>query len=190
MNTNVIFIAIFSALFLGERINLKKVIGILAAFIGVFYVFFDELSFLAISSRHLYGNMLGIGSAICWAVYSVLNKSVLKKHDSLITTFLSIGLGIPFLFLYALFFENMEVITHLSIQGWMVLLLSLSSGIAFIIWSEVLKRIEASKAGPFLFTIPIYTILLSHFILGEAITYNIVLGTVAVVAGIYLTQVG
>jgi drug/metabolite transporter (DMT)-like permease len=43
INTNVIFIAIFSGLFLHERLSRKRIAGIVLSFFGVFIIMFSDL---------------------------------------------------------------------------------------------------------------------------------------------------
>lgn len=190
INTNVIFIAILSGLFLHETLTRKRVAGIVLSFIGVFVIMFSDFSKQALTFDNLFfiGGILMLLSALCWALYSFVGKRLLKTYDEFVITTYAFGFGtlfyIPFVVLHL-----GPVLQQTSLNGWLaVLYLALTCSIfGYLGWYYALKRIDASKAAVFLNFIPLFTILMSFF-LGTSLTWFFLLGAALIIYGVYLTQ--
>lgn len=187
--SNPVFILILSASFLGEKITKSKVAGIVLGFVGIIIVtFLGKNMALLLRSGSFWGNILALLSAVCWAVYSVMNKSALKRYSPLILTALAYVFGSLILFFFCFTFEDVSLIFQLSLSSWLILLYLgiLASGVTFYLWNYALSIMEASRVSVFIFLIPVLAILLGKVILNETITSFTFLGTALVLSGIYL----
>ncbi|MCK5458569.1 MAG: EamA family transporter [Thermoplasmatales archaeon] len=190
INTNVIFIAILSALFLKETFGRKKISGVSLSFLGVIVIIFfnaPKETFL-LENIFLLGCILILLSAFCWAIYSIVGKRLLKTYDMFTVTAYAFALGS----LFYLPFVISDIVTTLqtvTIGAWLaVLYLALVCTVfGYIGWYYALKKTEASKAAVFLNLIPLFTIIMSFFI-GESITVFFLLGAILIIYGVYLTQ--
>jgi drug/metabolite transporter (DMT)-like permease len=72
-----IFVALFSAWFLGEVLERRKWLGILVAVAGVAVLAGIEPTF---TSRMAIGDLLALGSAICFGLYSVAGRSQRDRY--------------------------------------------------------------------------------------------------------------
>ena len=59
-------------------------------------------------------------------------------------------------------------------------------GIYAILWQQIIRKIELSTAYMFKGTTIIFTMLFAHWLFGEQITWNNILGTIIIIAGILL----
>ena len=190
INTNVIFIAILSALFLKETFGRKKISGVSLSFLGVIVIIFfnaPKETFL-LENIFLLGCILILLSAFCWAIYSIVGKRLLKTYDMFTVTAYAFALGS----LFYLPFVISDIVTTLqtvTIGAWLaVLYLALVCTVfGYIGWYYALKKTEASKAAVFLNLIPLFTIIMS-FLIGESITVFFLLGAILITFGIYITQ--
>jgi drug/metabolite transporter (DMT)-like permease len=190
INTNVIFIAILSGLFLHEALIRKRIAGIVLSFIGVFVIMFSDLSTQKMTIDNLFfiGGILMLLSALCWALYSLVGKHLLRRYDEFVITTYAFGLGtlfyLPFVFLHI-----GPVLQQTSLNGWLaVFYLALTCSLfGYIGWYYALKHIDASKAAVFLNFIPLFTILMSFF-LGTSFSWLFLLGAGLIIYGVYLTQ--
>ncbi len=190
INTNVIFIAILSALFLKETFGRKKISGISLSFLGVIVIIFSNTSLEIFSSGDMFfiGCVLILLSAFCWAIYSIVGKRLLKTYDMFTVTAYAFALGT----LFYIPFVISDIITTLqtvTIGAWMaVLYLALACSVfGYIGWYYALKKTEASKAAVFLNLIPLFAITMSLF-LGEVITVFFLFGATLIIFGVYITQ--
>ena len=190
INTNVIFIAILSSLFLHETLARKRIGGIILSFIGVFVIMFSDISKQALTFDNLFfiGSILMLLSAFCWALYSFVGKRLLKTYDEFVITTYAFGFGtlfyIPFVVLHL-----GSVLQQTSLNGWLaVLYLALTCTLfGYLGWYYALKHIDASKAAVFLNLIPLFTIMISFF-LGTSLTWFFLLGAILILYGVYITQ--
>jgi len=190
INTNVIFIAILSIIFLKERFSLKKSAGVLLSFFGVIVVILAQISNeeITFSDTFLIGCIFVIFSAVCWAIYSVVGKRIIIKYDSFTVTTYAFALGTVF-FLPIVFPEIIAVIQNISFNGWIaVLYLGLICSVfAYFAWYYVLSKNEAGSSAVFLNLIPLFTITLSFFV-GEIPTALFLVGAILIIYGVYLAQ--
>jgi len=189
--SNPVFILILAASFLGEKITKSKASGIVLGFVGIIIVtFLGKNMALLLRSGSFWGNILALLSAVCWAVYSVMNKSALKRYSPLILTALAYVFGSLILFFFCFTFEDVSLIFQLSLSSWLILLYLgiLASGVTFYLWNYALSIMEASRVSVFIFLIPVLAILLGKVILNETITGFTFLGTALVLSGIYLME--
>ena len=146
INTNVIFIAIFSAIFLKEELKIKKLVGILGAFIGVIIMSINSI--VSFDNMELIGCTLIILSAVCWAIYSIVGKYLISRYDELTITTYAFLIG-TFLFIPFLDISKISMILNRTALIWMdILYLSiLCSVFGYIGWYYSLSKIDASKGS-------------------------------------------
>jgi drug/metabolite transporter (DMT)-like permease len=190
INTNVIFIAILSGVFLHESLKKKRIAGIVLSFIGVIVIMFSDLSTQEMTFDNLFfiGGMLMLLSAFCWALYSLVGKHLLQQYDEFVITTYAFGLGTLFYLPFVIFHIG-PVLQQTSLGGWLaVLYLALACSLfGYLGWYYGLKHIDASKAAVFLNFIPLFTILMSFF-LGTSFSWLFLLGAGLIIYGVYLTQ--
>ncbi len=190
INTNVIFIAILSSLFLHEELTRKRIAGIALSFIGVFAIMFSDLSKQEVTFDNLFfiGGVLMLLSALCWALYSLVGKRLLRTYDEFVITTYAFGLGTLFYLPFVIFHIG-PVLQQTSLDGWLaVLYLALTCSLfGYLGWYYGLKHTDASKAAVFLNFIPLFTILMSFF-LGTNLSWFFLLGAGLIIYGVYLTQ--
>lgn len=190
INTNVIFIFILSLIFLKEKITIKKIIGIILSFIGVIFVLLSQLinENIVFDDIFLTGCIFVILSALCWAIYSIIGKKIMKKYDSLLVITYVFIMGTLF-FIPFIGANIISEISNINLNGWLYLiyLSVVCSVFGYIGWYFALEKTEASKSAVYLNFIPLFAIILSFFY-GEKITIFFIIGAILIMYGVYLTQ--
>jgi drug/metabolite transporter (DMT)-like permease len=190
INTNVIFIAILSGIFLKETMTKKRVAGIVLSFIGVFVIMFSDIvqQPLALSNLFFIGSILMLLSAFCWALYTYVGKRLLDTYDGTVITTYAFMLGALF-YLPLVATDIIPVVQTTSFSEWLaVLYLALACSVfGYLGWYYALKHSDASKAAVFLNFIPLFTIIMSFF-LGTPLTWFLLLGAALIIYGVYLAQ--
>jgi len=186
---NPILIAIFSALFFREKLNALKITGILLSVSG---------AVIAISrgdlQQILQGN-LGPGEfyiflcVISWVVFSLLGKAVMVDLSPLSSVTYSSIIGAILLFLPALREGLADCIYYSISDWWNIFYLGFFGTVLGFVWFyEGIQQIGPTRAGLFINFVPISAILLAFAILGETLSISMVIGTLLVSAGVYLTN--
>jgi drug/metabolite transporter (DMT)-like permease len=186
---NPIFIALFSAVFFKEKLNTLKITGILISVCG---------AIIAISRGDvleiLQGN-LGLGEfyiflcVVSWVIFSLLGKVVMADLSPLSSVTYSSITGTILLFAPALREGLADCIYYSISDWWNIFYLGFFGTVLGIVWFyEGINQIGPTKAGLFINFVPISAILLAFFILGEPLTLSLLIGTLLVSTGVYLTN--
>jgi len=189
INTTAVFIAVLSAIFLGETFNKRKMFGVVIAFVGTFLVVADgTLSFL--TANHVFGDILILFGAVTWAVYTIIGKKMIGRYSATMLTAYAFIFGTLILIPVALLELQTKPLSPISLTGWIVILfLAIPCSIfGYVVWYYALTKMEATKVAVFLYVIPLITMVLAALTLGEAITAYITVGAALIVYGIYVTE--
>ncbi len=186
---NPIFITLFSAIYFKEKLNTLKITGILISVSG---------AIIAISRGDvleiLQGN-LGLGEfyiflcVVSWVIFSLLGKVVMTDLSPLSSVTYSSITGTILLFPPALREGLADCIYYSISDWWNIFYLGFFGTVLGIVWFyEGINQIGPTKAGLFINFVPISAILLAFFILGEPLTLSLLIGTILVTCGVYLTN--
>ncbi len=183
--TNVILIAVLSALFLRERIRWLRAAGILCAFLGVILVTFNS-GFSLGASVDLTGCAFSLLAALSFALYTVLGKRLVERNDPLIVTTLALFSGAVLLTAFTAATTGLGGLGAAGAVPWVLMVgLGLTMiGYAYPAWFESLKRLPASQASTFIYLTPVFAVILSFLILNERFSWPFYLGGALVLGGI------
>ncbi len=186
ISLNPVLIALLSTLMLRETLSGLQWGGILLAGAGVALVTATETG-AGTRSSSLLGDGLALLSAVSWAVYSILGRHVVARHDPLVVTCTVAGWGTLWLFPLAVM-EGLPI--RLSAWTWFLVgvLGLLSSALAYLLWFRALVLIPPARAAAYLFLIPLVSSALSVAFLREPFTAETGLGTALVLGGVACTR--
>ncbi|SMC72328.1 Permease of the drug/metabolite transporter (DMT) superfamily [Desulfocicer vacuolatum DSM 3385] len=187
---NPIMISIFSAILFREKLNFIKGFGIILSVTGALVV---------ISNGHLTdimgyhigkGELLIFGCVVSWVSYSLVGKAVMSSLSPLVSVCYSSVAGTALLAIPFLFNGQFHEIINYTILDWgnLFYLGFFGTVLGFFWYYEGINRIGAMKAGVFINVVPVSAIILSCFILDEAITPSLFSGGVFVISGVYTTN--
>ncbi|MDD3055026.1 MAG: DMT family transporter [Aliarcobacter sp.] len=169
---------ILIALFYKEKITINKILGVIVAFGGLAFLLYPKEDFL-ISFFHTF---LMVISGIAWAVYSVIGKSSI---NALLNTTDNFFKATIFAIIFMLFFIN-EFKFDLYTSFLAILSGSITSGLGYLIWYEVLPKIQITTASVLQLIVPILAIFLSVIILDEKFSLELAISTFSILFGIFL----
>ncbi|MBM3116990.1 DMT family transporter [Jeongeupia naejangsanensis] len=186
-------IALLSWLFFRERLTRLQGIGIALCVFGAAWVIVHRDVPGSPAPQNRAGDALILGCVLCWALYSVLSRSVSTVIGALLTVCYSIWIGTAMLVATAGWFLPAAAwtgVANLSLAQWLSLLYlgGLSSALAYIWYYDGIRQIGASRAGAFIALNPVSAVLLGSLLFGEVITPAIAVGAILVVAGIMLNN--
>ncbi len=187
INVNPFLIAVLAHFFMpDDRLTIRKIIGLILAFLGVFIVFRDKIE---TTEPHLLGDVIMLISGFLFSVLTIYTKKLMQRIGIYKILIWEMLFGLVPFFGFSLIFErhadfsvSLELIIALLYQGGLV------ASVAFIVWTTLLSRHSASKISAFLFATPLFGIGLSAVILKEAVTTFLIIGAVLVAIGIYIVN--
>ena len=186
---NPIFIALFSAYFFKERLNLVKVTGIIISVGGAIIVISRGQVFEILQGGLGLGELYIFGCVASWVVFSLIGKAVMEDLSPLRSVAYSSIAGTFFLAAPALF-EGGFSFLHYSLLEWanIFYLGFFGTVLGFLWYYQGIQKIGPTRAGLFINFVPISAILLAFLFLGEPLTTSLLIGTVLVSSGVYLTN--
>ena len=180
----------FAVLLLKERLGWRSLLALAVASLGVVAVIDPRTANLA--SANFLGNLLLVGAALTWALYSVLVTRLTRDSDVLVSTAIMFLGGLPTsLALGAgeLGSQGIGVIT-IGIIGGVLFLGLVSTAGAMFLWNYAFARLPATTASLTFFAQSLVGGFLGWAFLGEAITPLFIIGGVLIVAGLVIQSTG
>jgi drug/metabolite transporter (DMT)-like permease len=182
---NAISIAMFSSIFLKERLNILQLFSMLLSFLGVVLVLTKGDMNLLFSLEFNVGDVFMLIAVCIWGLYSVCSRWATKTVSPIMATFYSGVFGLLFLIPFNLTdftVSNVDTAFVVSILYTGVI----STVLCMIFWNIGVQKIGAITAGIFLNFNPIFTAILAFFILDEKLSWIQGIGSVIVIIGCYL----
>lgn len=171
-----------------ERLTKTQVAGSLLACAGMAIVVLNGHFVLHLSPL---GDLLAFTACLCWAVYSLLMKSVTGRYSALFITRKVFFYGLLTILPYYLLvpgFPPLTVLLDTEVLWSLLFLGVVASMLCFLLWSWVIYRLGAVAATNWVYFNPITTIVFAWWLLHEQITPWFLLGTVFILVGMYLSD--
>jgi len=188
---NPIFIALMSALFFRDRLNLLKVAGILISVSGAVTVITRGEFLAGLGGGFGRGELFIFGCVASWVAYSLLGKSVMSDLSPLVAVTYSSVVGAVCLLPPAVV-EGLFDSGAYSFDAWasVFYLGFFGTVLGFVWYYEGIKRIGPVRAGLFINFVPVSAVLLAFLILDEPLSVSLLVGVTLVSSGVYLTTLG
>lgn len=171
-----------------DRLTAPKLAGALTAFLGVAIVIGAGAS-LALGAS-LLGDVLTLGAAVLWAVYTVSGTRVLRHIDPLQATMWTVMGGFLFLIPFGLWDVSTSPPASVPIEAVVAILYSgvLAAGIANVLVFNAIRLIGPTRASAIQLLVPPGAVLLGAVLLGEPVGPAQVVGGAVIVLGVATTR--
>ncbi|MBT2692804.1 DMT family transporter [Bacillus sp. ISL-55] len=186
-----IFTVILSVLFLHEKMNVKKALGMVVAIAGVFLV-------TTTRSGHSFEFALNIGfilmilSTLNWAIYSILLKRLHIPYPALLVTFYMSLIGFMLTLPFIIRNRGWESVSLLNQTEWahLLFLAIFVSGIGYWYWGKALEVLDASRVSVFIYLEPLVTLFAAIFLLHEKFILISAIGGIIIIIGVVIVNGG
>ncbi len=176
--------------FFREKVTVKNALGFFFSFLGVALVVLD-------SSFRFDASPLGVGLefiAVFGAIaYSIVLRKVVSRYNTMTIIAYQNVIGI-ILFLPIWIAVDLDdfIMTpfHPSAFRAIILLAVFASTVAFVFFTQSIRRIGVNRSNTFVNLIPVFVAVLSFIILNEGIGIQKILGIIVVISGLFLAQTG
>lgn len=187
--------ALIAVLWFGERASRTRIVGITLSVVGVLIVLSGAADPADQSNRSadatataLLGNLLMFSTVVAWGLYTSLAKRV-AAFDPVVTTTCITGIGALLLLPAALFELAGRELPQLSINAWLSVayLGILASGVAYMLYNDALRHMDASEVGVYTNLIPVVGVITGLVVLRDPLSAQAIAGGVVVMAGVWIT---
>lgn len=178
-------IVIFACIILKERLTVRKVAAMIMSFAGIVVLTLGQGE--GASGNRLLGIAACVAAAVCYGLFSVLNKKLsLSQGVAMMWFWLTTAVCS---FAASLIFESPQPISGWAWTGlaWLGVVVN---AVAYLLWAIALKNSEDSaKIANLAYLVPFLSIILSAIVLKEQITVSAVLALILIVGGILLQSI-
>lgn len=178
------FLVLVAAIFLGERLGPRRILGMAIAFAGIWLISGEP----RIRGQEI-GVALVLGGACMWAIGQTMIRTLGEIGGMTAIAWVSV-FAAPQLFVASALVEDGHT-AALAAAGWLVwgtvLYLGLvMTALGYSCWYHVLGRYEVNRVAPFLLLTPVSSVLGGAVFLGEPLTRTILIGGAVVLGGVAL----
>jgi drug/metabolite transporter (DMT)-like permease len=180
------FVVVFSYLTpQKEKIGWRKWFSLSLILAGVLIVFSDRL--VPSLGASLWGDSLILVASALLGLMILHLRHVTEYVSPVQATLWQMSLSLPFFWLTSFIFESPLAFPQFSDSWWGIIYMGLAvNAIAFVVRAELFRRYSASTISAFLFISPISGLWLSNWLLGDILTWTILLGGIMVAVGVFL----
>ncbi len=189
-----IWVALFGGLLKLDRLSWRSWFGIILSFVGLYLIINNSFTSNTVSlgSQTIFGDLLMLGGAISWALYTLLSKPLLAKYSSLTYTTWSMAAGWPLILLLGV--PDLLQTNFAAVQPivWIIMFFSalFAISLGYVIWNNGVHHLGQSRTAVYSNIIPVTAFILSVFILHESVTLPKLLGAAIVLIGVTITRRG
>jgi drug/metabolite transporter (DMT)-like permease len=182
-----IFVALLAHVLLGERLVRRQWIGMACGLAGAAVMVTAGAGGRLVSGPRV-GDLLIVGSAMAWGLYSALGKRLLGKYPPTIVSGYGLGMGMGVAIPAWLLLGGVGDLGKQSGAGWGALLyLAIpATAVAHWLWYRAMRRLPAGVVGAYMFLPPLVATFLSRIWLDEPLPWPTVIGALLILGGVAL----
>ena len=187
--SNPIFVMIFAALLIKEKISLLKVLGIFLGATGavILILYRGKLSF---GSDTFTGNFLAMINMMAYAVYLVIIKPVMAKYSPITV--------MKWVFLFGFIFTapfTVGSLRGIELQAFdmrgilsVIYVVVATTFLAYLLTLYALKYVDASVAGFYIYLQPLIVAVIAYWLGQQPVTWEKGVAAALIFAGVYLVS--
>jgi drug/metabolite transporter (DMT)-like permease len=184
VNVSPVFVVIFAAAFLREKVTPAGWAGICISLVGMALLAQAKGGGFRLNP----GALLIVVAAFSAAVYTILQKRYLRKYGPVHLVAYCIWCGTFFMLAFAPGLLNELQRAPAGATLTIVYMGVFPTAIAYTIWGYVLSRIAVSVAVSFIYLVPVLATLMAHFWLGEVLTMHSLVGGFLALLGVVVVN--
>src|SRR2546423_1355830 len=188
LSTLPLWTMVVAALLGAEPLTARKTAGVLIAVGGVAVALLAGL--VSAPAGAWRGDLIMVAATLCMAFYNVWSRPFIARSSSLGFVTASMGAGAACLVAVAAFSGGFVVTQSFSAAQWIAVIYlgAFGGAAAFFLWVLALRMTTPTRVANTMTVNPIAASLLAAVLVGEPIGWNLVIGLVAVAAGIWLAS--
>ncbi len=192
ISTDSLFTVLFAVLFLKEKMTLRKAAGILLGFAGVLWVVSGGTLGELLARGPNRGDLMALGAAVSWGVYSVLSKPVAHLFPSFDLSWMTYIVGAVLLVPWLFAPGAARSLASATPEGWasVAYMALFATGIGYFLYLKGIHEIGAVATAKFTFLVPVYVLVLARVLLGEPLTLDKVLAAAVIIGGLWIAEEG
>ena len=184
-----VIMAIMGYLIYKEKMNGIQFTGAVVAFSSLI-ILISNGNLRSLSFISNFGDLLVLGSAFTWSIYSFYGRRVTLAYPSSLTIlylFITMLILLSPITLNSRFFNNLILLSNID-WGALLFLGVFCSGIAYVLWAEAMNELPANRVGAFLYLEPFVTVFTAWLLLNETITLLMMGSGITIIVGVIMVN--
>ncbi len=170
---------------LGEQLTSKKLAGLIIGFIGVTLISYRGIA----GDVSVYGVVMALLSALAWAIGTVALK---RANPQSVYWFIALPFLVGGLMIMGsgyLFGERWsDIVWDLAFLASLTWGSIIGLACSWLIWLGLIKTIDATRVSANTFLVPLVSVGVGYFFLGESLSWALATGGALVIYGVYLVN--
>jgi len=186
---NPIITTIMASIFLKERFPKKAIGGIIISFLGVAMIVTNGSIDVIKNMSFNIGDISMLIAILSFSLYFIVLKGIVGRFESIKLTFY-VFLFCVILLIPMVIYENpMVFLPNTTLKGWssLIYMSVFASVIAYLIQLVSVKRIGPAKTSLYINLVPLFSMIMAYFILGEIITLPKIIAAFMIIVGVLIT---
>jgi drug/metabolite transporter (DMT)-like permease len=169
-----------------ERITIRKMAGVVLGMAGTAVIFYDQMT--VIGTDAFWGSLALVISSFCVAYSNVLVKARCRHIETATLAAGQMTFGLVPLLVVGTVWEGNPFKLQWTTQALvsLIYLALIGSAVAFFLYYWLVKRVDVTKTMLIALVTPVIALLIGMVTLSENVTWRVVLGSTAILAGITL----
>jgi drug/metabolite transporter (DMT)-like permease len=183
-----VLIAVAGALLFRDPLSLTRIAGLAVSIVGVLLIISRADPSRIASLSFNVGDVMVLANIVNWAVYSACLRRKPKVHWLSFTLAIAVVgslANIPLAMLEAA--HGLPIRPDTTTFLTVVYTGAISAALAFAAWNQGVEYLGSQRAGPFLYLVPVFSVLLAWVFLGEVLYAYHAAGFALILAGIWLS---
>ena len=171
-----------------EKLNFFKSAGVLVGFLGVLFLFFDKL---VISENNLFYVIIILCGSTFYVIGGILTLKFLKDDGNENVSTSTILWSLIFLFPFCVYqqpWANLNPSMESTIA--LIYLGVFPTGVAWMLRFHILTKVGMVFQTQVAYLIPIFGIIFGYVIMGEQITWKVLVSLIIIISGIFMVKRG
>jgi|GEM_PF-158395 len=185
-----VFIAIFAVIFAGDRLTPSLIGGIFVAMLGTAALMLGS-TIAPSGDVSLFGLVLVTLSTMGWGIYTVVIRPASIKYGALPVACLAMAISaLPIPLFVSMDFP--QALASMNATAWLAVgfVVVFGTFLATSAWNYALGSMDSSIAGIFLYVQPVVAAIGGILLLGERLTWPLLLGGALIIMGVAISQFG
>jgi len=185
-----VFIALFAVAFAGDRLTPWLIGGIFVSMLGTAALMLGS-TLSPSGDVSLFGLVLVTLSTMGWGIYTVVIRPATRKYGALPVACLAMAISaLPMPLFVSMDFP--QTLASMNITSWAAVgfVVVFGTFLATSAWNYALGTMDSSIAGVFLYVQPVVAAIGGILILGEHLTWPLLVGGALIILGVAIAQFG
>ncbi|EIJ78615.1 hypothetical protein PB1_13694 [Bacillus methanolicus PB1] len=184
--TSTAFVAVLSFIFLKESLKVKKITAVIGTMTGC--VLIAGLTGESQQTISIWALLIGLGSGLGYALYSIFGKFALRKYSPFTVTLYTFVVADIVLFPIVRLWEKSERLLDFNVLVYATGLGFIPTVLAYILYTWGLERTESSKAAVIATVEPIVATILGVVFYHEELTWLQIGGSLLILASVIVVN--